>query len=273
MPALNQADGIHPNAQGAAIVADTVWNVLRPLLDQMLGLMIELRGVSKTVPSGTGTLTILHPLDLARAGAAVVAITGPSGSGKSTLLGLLAGLDAPSTGSIVDRRRRHHDARRRRARAAARHAHRVRLPVLPPAAVADRVRERARADGDRRRERRAARGDGAARRSRALPSAAITTRRSSRAASSSASRSRARSPTIRRSCSPTSRPAISTARPATRSSSSCSTSIERAGRRSCWSRTIRSWRRWPTWRSRCATGASSRGREVGRARLESGSDR
>ena len=41
--------------------------------------------------------------------------------------------------------------------------------------------------------------------------AAITIRRSSRAASSSASRSRARSPTIRRSCWPTSRPAISTA--------------------------------------------------------------
>jgi putative ABC transport system ATP-binding protein len=30
-----------------------------------------------------------------------VAITGPSGSGKSTLLGLIAGLDAPSTGQIV----------------------------------------------------------------------------------------------------------------------------------------------------------------------------
>lgn len=32
---LNQADGIHPNAQGAAIVADTVWNALKPLLDQI----------------------------------------------------------------------------------------------------------------------------------------------------------------------------------------------------------------------------------------------
>jgi acyl-CoA thioesterase-1 len=32
---LNQADGIHPNPAGAAIVADTVWNVLKPLLDQM----------------------------------------------------------------------------------------------------------------------------------------------------------------------------------------------------------------------------------------------
>jgi putative ABC transport system ATP-binding protein len=63
--------------------------------------MIELRGVSKTVPSGAGSLTILHPLDLAIAGGRVVAITGPSGSGKSTLLGLLAGLDAPSSGSVI----------------------------------------------------------------------------------------------------------------------------------------------------------------------------
>jgi putative ABC transport system ATP-binding protein len=63
--------------------------------------MIELRGVSKTVPSGTGTLTILHPLDLAVPDRQVVAITGPSGSGKSTLLGLVAGLDAPSTGQIL----------------------------------------------------------------------------------------------------------------------------------------------------------------------------
>jgi acyl-CoA thioesterase-1 len=32
---LNQGDGIHPNEQGTRIVADTVWAVLRPLLDQM----------------------------------------------------------------------------------------------------------------------------------------------------------------------------------------------------------------------------------------------
>jgi acyl-CoA thioesterase-1 len=35
IPSLNQADGIHPNAQGAAIVADNVWAVLKPLLDQI----------------------------------------------------------------------------------------------------------------------------------------------------------------------------------------------------------------------------------------------
>jgi putative ABC transport system ATP-binding protein len=63
--------------------------------------MIALRGVSKTVPSGNGTLTILHPLDLVVPARQVMAITGPSGSGKSTLLGLIAGLDSPSTGQIA----------------------------------------------------------------------------------------------------------------------------------------------------------------------------
>jgi putative ABC transport system ATP-binding protein len=63
--------------------------------------MIELHGVSRTVPSGDQMLTILHPLDLRIHSGRVAAITGPSGSGKSTLLGLLAGLDAPSSGHIV----------------------------------------------------------------------------------------------------------------------------------------------------------------------------
>jgi putative ABC transport system ATP-binding protein len=63
--------------------------------------MIELRGVSKTVQSGDHPLTILHPLDFSISSGQFVAIVGPSGSGKSTLLGLLAGLDAPTTGQIL----------------------------------------------------------------------------------------------------------------------------------------------------------------------------
>jgi putative ABC transport system ATP-binding protein len=63
--------------------------------------MIELRNVSKVVDSGGHPLTILHPLDVTFASGQFVAIVGPSGSGKSTLLGLLAGLDAPTTGQIL----------------------------------------------------------------------------------------------------------------------------------------------------------------------------
>ena len=63
--------------------------------------MIELREVSKTVMSGTEPLTILHPLSLQIQHGQFVAVVGPSGSGKSTLLGLIAGLDAPSSGSVL----------------------------------------------------------------------------------------------------------------------------------------------------------------------------
>ena len=63
--------------------------------------MIELRGVSKTVESGGRPLTILQPLDLSIPSGRFMAVVGPSGSGKSTLLGLLAGLDAPSSGEIL----------------------------------------------------------------------------------------------------------------------------------------------------------------------------
>ena len=63
--------------------------------------MIELRGVSKTVLSGSQPLTILHPTDLTVESGQFVSIVGPSGSGKSTLLGLIAGLDTPSSGTIA----------------------------------------------------------------------------------------------------------------------------------------------------------------------------
>jgi putative ABC transport system ATP-binding protein len=63
--------------------------------------MIQLRDVSKTVKSGDQPLTILHSLTLDIPRGEFMAIVGPSGSGKSTLLGLLAGLDAPTSGSVL----------------------------------------------------------------------------------------------------------------------------------------------------------------------------
>jgi putative ABC transport system ATP-binding protein len=63
--------------------------------------MIQLREVSKTVMSGNEPLTILHPLTIDIRDGEFLAIVGPSGSGKSTLLGLIAGLDAPTSGAVI----------------------------------------------------------------------------------------------------------------------------------------------------------------------------
>ncbi len=63
--------------------------------------MIEFRDVSRTVTSGAGPLTILHPTSFVIPAGRIVAVTGPSGSGKSTMLGLMSGLDAPTTGQIL----------------------------------------------------------------------------------------------------------------------------------------------------------------------------
>jgi len=63
--------------------------------------MIKLNSVTKTVRSGTEDLTILKDVSIEIPEGQFVALTGASGSGKSTLLGLIAGLDAPSSGSIL----------------------------------------------------------------------------------------------------------------------------------------------------------------------------
>jgi putative ABC transport system ATP-binding protein len=63
--------------------------------------MIRVRDLVMRLPSGGRSLTILDGITLDVAAGELLAITGPSGSGKSTLLGLVAGLDRPSSGSIV----------------------------------------------------------------------------------------------------------------------------------------------------------------------------
>ena len=62
---------------------------------------IEVRQLSKRVADASGELTILHSVDFTVQPAETLAIVGASGSGKSTLLGLLAGLDSPSSGTVI----------------------------------------------------------------------------------------------------------------------------------------------------------------------------
>jgi len=57
--------------------------------------------LSKQVNSPEGRLTIVHDVSFEIAAGESVAIVGASGAGKSTLLALLAGLDEPTSGTVL----------------------------------------------------------------------------------------------------------------------------------------------------------------------------
>ena len=63
--------------------------------------MIETKDLVKSVETSEGLLTILKGINLKIEKAEAVAIVGASGSGKSTLLGLMAGLDAATSGDVL----------------------------------------------------------------------------------------------------------------------------------------------------------------------------
>ncbi len=66
-----------------------------------MAVIVQAVELSKQVLSGDQPLTILQRASFAVEAGESLAILGASGSGKSTLLGLLAGLDMPSSGSVL----------------------------------------------------------------------------------------------------------------------------------------------------------------------------
>ena len=67
---------------------------------------VECRGVGKIYASKAGPVEALRGIDLAASEGEFVCLLGLSGCGKSTLLQLIAGLEAPTAGSIRSRRHR-----------------------------------------------------------------------------------------------------------------------------------------------------------------------
>ncbi len=63
--------------------------------------LLEVQQVTKTYRTGTHSLTVLDNVSFSIPAGATCCIVGPSGSGKTTLLGLCAGLDRPSSGSVI----------------------------------------------------------------------------------------------------------------------------------------------------------------------------
>jgi putative ABC transport system ATP-binding protein len=66
--------------------------------------ILEARALTKSYRSGSVTessLTVLKDVSFAVPAGGSCAIVGPSGSGKTTLLGLCAGLDVPTSGSVL----------------------------------------------------------------------------------------------------------------------------------------------------------------------------
>ena len=62
--------------------------------------MIAVHSLVKTIRNGAHEVQIIRGISFDVPSQQFVAVIGPSGSGKSTLLGLIAGLDAPTSGSI-----------------------------------------------------------------------------------------------------------------------------------------------------------------------------
>ena len=65
------------------------------------GIPLKIEGVSKTFVGRSGTIEALRPVDVDISAGEFICLLGPSGCGKSTLLSIIAGLETPSSGSVL----------------------------------------------------------------------------------------------------------------------------------------------------------------------------
>src|SRR5258708_12911547 len=63
--------------------------------------VMDVRDITKSLPLGHERIEILKGISFQIKSGEFVSIVGPSGSGKSTLLGIIAGLDNPTSGSVL----------------------------------------------------------------------------------------------------------------------------------------------------------------------------
>jgi putative ABC transport system ATP-binding protein len=63
--------------------------------------ILHVQHLTKTYATSAGNLTVLKDISFDLPQGATCSILGPSGSGKTTLLGLCAGLDRPTSGSVL----------------------------------------------------------------------------------------------------------------------------------------------------------------------------
>ncbi|MEM9180562.1 MAG: ABC transporter ATP-binding protein [Pseudomonadota bacterium] len=62
--------------------------------------VLKVKGLSRSYPTGDGTLQVLKDLDLTLRAGELVGLVGPSGSGKSTLLHSIGLLERPNSGEV-----------------------------------------------------------------------------------------------------------------------------------------------------------------------------
>jgi ABC-type nitrate/sulfonate/bicarbonate transport system ATPase subunit len=75
--------------------------VAQPVAAQEVSVAVDIRSVSHQFKLSGSTLPVLDTIDFSVAAGDFVALLGPSGCGKSTLLRLVAGLEKPTSGSIL----------------------------------------------------------------------------------------------------------------------------------------------------------------------------